>query len=130
LTQQGIENIKQSPARLEAAKKAFKEMDGQIKQNFLVMGQYDMVIIGEAPDDETAARLSLVVGSKGSVRTETMRAFTEEEYRKIIEALPCPYMSQGQGNVCPPGNNVSGQCSRLCKYFGKLLSLKMPLTSS
>ena len=88
LTQQGVENIKQSPARLEAAKKAFKEMGGQIKQSFMVMGQYDMVLIGEAPDDETAAKLSLVVGSKGSVRVETMRAFTEEEYRKIIQALP------------------------------------------
>ena len=88
LTQQGIENIKQSPARLDAAKKVFKEMGGQIKQNYMVMGQYDMVLIGEAPDDETAAKLSLVVGCKGSIRTETMRAFTEAEYRKIIEALP------------------------------------------
>jgi uncharacterized protein with GYD domain len=88
LTQQAIENIKQSPARLEAAKKAFEEMGGEIKQNYMVLGQYDMVLIGEAPDDETAAKLSLVVGSKGSVRTETMRAFTEEEYRKIIQNLP------------------------------------------
>ena len=88
LSQQGIENIKQSPARLEAAKKVFKEMGGEIKQNYLVMGQYDMVLIGEAPDDETAAKLSLVIGSKGSIRTEIMRAFTEEEYRKIIQALP------------------------------------------
>jgi len=88
LTQQGMENIKQSPARLDAAKKAFKAMGAEIKQNYLVMGQYDMVLIGEAPDDETAAKLSLAIGSKGAIHTETMRAFTEEEYRKIIEALP------------------------------------------
>jgi uncharacterized protein with GYD domain len=88
ITQQGMENIKQSPARLDAAKKAFQAMGGEIKQNYMVMGHYDMVLIGEAPNDETAAKLSLVIGSKGAVRTETMRAFTEEEYRKIIEALP------------------------------------------
>ena len=88
LTQQGIENIKQSPTRLEAAKKAFKAMGAEIKQSYMVMGQYDMVLIGEAPDDETAAKLSHAIGSKGSIRTETMRAFTQEEYRKIIEALP------------------------------------------
>jgi uncharacterized protein with GYD domain len=88
LTQQGIENIKQSPARLDAAKKAFKAMGAEIKENYMVMGQYDMVLIGEAPDDETAAKLSLAIGSKGAIHTETMRAFTEEEYRKIIEALP------------------------------------------
>jgi uncharacterized protein with GYD domain len=88
LTQKGIENIKESPARLEAARKAFKALGGNLRENYLVMGQYDMVIVGEAPDDETAAKLSLAIGSKGSVRMETMRAFTEEEYRKIIEALP------------------------------------------
>jgi uncharacterized protein with GYD domain len=88
LTQQGIENIKESPARLEAAKKAFKAMGGDLRENYMVLGQYDMVVIGEAPDDETAAKLSLAIGSKGTIRTETMRAFTEEEYRKIIEALP------------------------------------------
>jgi uncharacterized protein with GYD domain len=88
LTQQGMENIKQSPTRLDAAKKAFKAMGAEIKQNYLVMGQYDMVLIGEAPDDETAAKLSLAIGSKGAIHTETMRAFTEEEYRKIIQALP------------------------------------------
>ncbi|MEJ2723200.1 MAG: GYD domain-containing protein [Deltaproteobacteria bacterium] len=88
LTQKGIENIKESPARLEAARKAFKALGGNLRENYLVMGRYDMVIVGEAPDDETAAKLSLAIGSKGSVRMETMRAFTEEEYRKIIEALP------------------------------------------
>jgi uncharacterized protein with GYD domain len=88
LTQQGMENIKQSPARLQLAKKAFKAMGAKIKQSYVVMGQYDMVVIGEAPDDETAAKLSLAMGSQGMIRTETMRAFTEEEYRKILEALP------------------------------------------
>lgn len=52
------------------------------------MGQYDMIVISEAPDDETAARAALTLGSAGSVRTETFRAFTEDEYRKIIETLP------------------------------------------
>ena len=70
------------------AKKAFKAMGGEMKQFYLVMGQYDMVVIEEAPDDETAAKLSLAIGSQGAIRTETMRAFTEEEYRKIIQALP------------------------------------------
>lgn len=87
-TQKGIENIKESPSRHQRAKEAFKAMGGDLKQMFLVMGQYDLIIISEAPDDETAAKLSLAVGSRGAIRTETMRAFTEEEYRKIVEALP------------------------------------------
>ena len=87
-TQQGIEKIKESPARLDAAKKAFKAMGAELKQWYLVMGQYDAVVITEAPNDEICAKLALIVGSQGAIHTETLRAFTEDEYRKIIAALP------------------------------------------
>ncbi|MGZ9164136.1 MAG: GYD domain-containing protein [Anaerolineales bacterium] len=87
-TQQGAQNIKESPARLDAAKKAFQSMGGELKQWYLVMGQYDAVIVAEAPNDETVAKFTLAVGSLGNVRTETLRAFNEDEYRNIIAALP------------------------------------------
>ncbi len=87
-TQKGVENIKESPARLEAAKAAFKAMGGELKAYYSVMGRYDAVVIAEGPDDETAAKLALAIGSQGNVRTETLRAFTEKEYLKIIAALP------------------------------------------
>ena len=88
LTQQGIENIKESPARLDKAKQAFRAMGGELKEFYLVMGRYDAVLVAEAPDDETAAKLALAIGSAGNIRTETLRAFPEGEYRKIIAALP------------------------------------------
>jgi uncharacterized protein with GYD domain len=87
-TQKGIENVKQSPARLDAAKKAFKAMGAELKEFYLVAGRYDIVIVVEAPDAETIARCALDLASKGNVTTETLRAFTENEYRKIIAALP------------------------------------------
>lgn len=87
-TQAGALKIKESPARIDTARKAFKAMGGDLKQFYLVMGRYDAVVIGEAPDDETAAKLALAIGSQGNIHTETLRAFTEEEYRKIIASLP------------------------------------------
>lgn len=87
-TQQGTENMKEGPGRLDAAKAAFKAMGAELKEFYLVMGQYDAVVIGEAPDDETAAKLALAIGSAGAIRTETLRAFTEDEYRQIVAALP------------------------------------------
>lgn len=87
-TQQGVQNIKESPARLDAAKKAFQAMGAELKQWYLVMGQYDAIVVAEAPNDETVAKLALAIGAQGSIRTETLRAFTEDEYRKIIAALP------------------------------------------
>jgi uncharacterized protein with GYD domain len=87
-TQQGIANIKDSPARLDAAKRAAKAAGGKIHAWYLTMGQYDAVLISEFPDDETGAIFTLGIGSLGNVQTETLKAFTEGEYRKIIGALP------------------------------------------
>lgn len=87
-TQKGIENIKDSPRRLDAAKEAFQAFGGELKEFYLVMGRYDIVIISEAPNDEAVAKASLAITSRGAVQTETIRAFNEGEYRNIIGALP------------------------------------------
>jgi uncharacterized protein with GYD domain len=87
-THEGITKVKESPSRLDAAKKAIEASGGKMKQIYMLMGQYDVAILVEAPDDATVARINLALGSKGSVRTETSRAFSEEEYRKIISKLP------------------------------------------
>ena len=86
-TQQGIEKIKESPSRLDASKKAFEAMGAKVKDFYLVMGQYDTVAVIEAPDDETMSKLALSVGSKGAARTETLRAYTENEFRKIVAGI-------------------------------------------
>ena len=88
LTQEGIENIKDSPMRLDNARRAFQAFGGEMKAFYLVMGQYDAVVISQAPDTMSAAKVSLIVGSAGAVKTETLVAFEESEYREIINALP------------------------------------------
>ena len=62
-------------------------MGAKIKDFYLVTGHYDMVVIVEAPNDETIAKLALIIGAKGTSRTITLRAFTEDEYHKIIDEL-------------------------------------------
>ena len=86
-TQQGMKNIKQGPDRLDDAKQAYKEVGAEIKDFYLTMGQYDAVVVSEAPDDEITAKIALTIGSQGNVQTQTFRAFSESEYRKIISAL-------------------------------------------
>ena len=87
-TEQGIANIKQSPGRLTAAKKALKGVGGRFKDFYLTMGGYDFICVIEAPNDRVAASFALTVGAQGNVRTTTMLAFPEPEYRKIVKALP------------------------------------------
>jgi uncharacterized protein with GYD domain len=87
-TQQGLATIKESPKRLDAARKAFEQAGAKIKEFYLVMGEYDIVIVAEAPNDEAITKTSLMLASKGNIRTRTSRAFTEPEYRKLIDSLP------------------------------------------
>jgi uncharacterized protein with GYD domain len=86
-TQQGISKIKESPKRLDAAKKAAEKAGGKIHGWYLTMGKYDAVLISEFPNDEAGARFMLATGAMGNVTTQTLKAFTEAEYRKIIGDL-------------------------------------------
>jgi uncharacterized protein with GYD domain len=86
-TEKGIQQVKESPRRLDAARKALKDMGGDFKAVFLTMGDYDMVIVCEAPDDAVAARFVLQLGMLGNVRTRTLKAFPEAAYREIIASL-------------------------------------------
>jgi uncharacterized protein with GYD domain len=86
-TDQGIRGVKESPRRLDTAKKALKDMGGEFKSVFLTLGDYDLVLIYEAPDDAVAARFNLQLGMQGNIRTRTMKAFPEAAYREIITSL-------------------------------------------
>jgi len=87
-TSQGIAKVKDSPARLDTARKAAQSMGGKIHAWYLTMGKYDAVLIAEFPSDDVCAKFMLSVSSLGNVTTQTLKAFSEDEYRKIIASLP------------------------------------------
>ncbi|MBE0478599.1 GYD domain-containing protein [Candidatus Aerophobetes bacterium] len=87
-TAQGIKNIKESSRRVEAARKTFKDMGVEMKSFYSAMGRYDTVVIVEAPDDETMAKALFAIGSLGNIRSETLRVFPEDEFRKIVAKIP------------------------------------------
>jgi uncharacterized protein with GYD domain len=87
-TQKGIESIKDSPARLDAVKKNIAAAGGKLIAFYLTMGRYDAIVVSEFPDDETAARFALAGGSQGYIRSETLRAFSEDQFRKVVASLP------------------------------------------
>jgi len=87
-TEQGVKDIKGAPARIEAAIKAAEGMGGRVLGIYIVMGEYDLVAVSEAPSDEVAATVSLALSSLGNVRTTTLRAFTKVEFAEIVRKLP------------------------------------------
>lgn len=84
----GVQNIAHSPERLDDAKELAASLDGEFKHFFLTFGEYDIVAVTEFPDDETAAQFALGVASEGAVSTETLKAFSEDEYREVIAGIP------------------------------------------
>ena len=86
-TAQGIAKIKDSPKRLDAARKLAKKLGAKLGDFYMTIGKHDMLVHLDAPDDATVAKFVLSLASAGSVRTTTLKAFAETEYRKIMAAL-------------------------------------------
>jgi uncharacterized protein with GYD domain len=86
-TDQGIRNVSEGPKRMETAKAMLKDMGGEAKSVYLTMGQYDMVVTYDAPDDAVAARFTLMLGKTGNVRSVSMKAFPEQAYHQIVASL-------------------------------------------
>ncbi|HLB61920.1 MAG TPA: GYD domain-containing protein [Actinomycetota bacterium] len=83
-TDQGIKNFRETVSRAEAAKGAAAKLGGSIKDIYWTVGQYDIVVVADFPDDETATAFLLQLGSLGNVRTSTMRAYSAEEMARIV----------------------------------------------
>ena len=87
-TEQGVRNAKDTAKRAQAAREAWEKAGGRFIGIWWTLGQYDGVVIHEAPDDETATRLLIATGMVGNIRTNTMRAFGEDEIESLLQGLP------------------------------------------
>ena len=87
-TEQGIKSIKESPRRVDGVRMLAEKLDGKMGDLYLTMGAYDIVAISEFPDAEAAAKFALALGSMGNVRTTTLQAFDEAQFRDIVSNLP------------------------------------------
>ena len=86
-TDQGIKNVKGTVERTDDVAKLAEKHGGRLVQSYWTVGPYDLVAIGEAPDDESATAFALELGSVGNVRTTTMRAYDREEMSGIVQRL-------------------------------------------
>ncbi|MGH6719795.1 MAG: GYD domain-containing protein [Alphaproteobacteria bacterium] len=86
-TDQGIKTVKESPKRADVARAIAKKLGCELRKFYMTIGSYDMIAIIEAPDDESVAKFLLSIGGAGNVRTTTLKAFSEESYRRIVGSL-------------------------------------------
>lgn len=86
-TADGIKAINEAPSRVDRAKALLRKLGGEMKAFYLTMGSYDLVVVYELPDDQAAATFALMVGQVGAVRTTTLKAFSEAQYRDLVKSL-------------------------------------------
>ncbi len=86
-TDQGIRNVKDTVKRGDAAIGEAEKMGIKIIEEFWAMGAYDVVVLFDAPDDETMTAFSPKIGSLGNVRTQTMRVFRRDEMERILAKI-------------------------------------------
>lgn len=87
-TDQGAREVKNTVQRSRAAREAFAAMGVNAREWFFTLGQYDVVLTVEAPDDETLTRAVLALATKGAMRTSTLKAFGEKDMEEIIKTIP------------------------------------------
>jgi len=88
LTAKGLADIKNAPARYQAVAKGIEAAGGKVLSFHATTGAYDYVMVAEAPSDESAALMSLATAAQGYVTTQTLRAFTPEEFAGLVSQLP------------------------------------------
>jgi uncharacterized protein with GYD domain len=86
-TDQGIRNIKDTVKRGDAAMAEAQKLGMKITEEFWTMGAYDVVVMFDAPNDETMSAFMLKIGSLGNVKGQTLRAFRREEMENILAKI-------------------------------------------
>lgn len=86
-TEQGVHDVINTGKRAADFRSSIKAAGGSVKNIYWTMGRYDGVIVFEAPDDATAAAVIMGGCAKGNVRSETLRAFTEDEIEAVLDKI-------------------------------------------
>src|SRR5262249_21700105 len=87
-TEKGIRAVKDAPKRSKAAKELAKKLGGELKQVYLTSGEHDLILIGESESGDNVAKFALATGALENVRTSRERAWSEQEWHKLISELP------------------------------------------
>ena len=88
LTDQGIRNVKETTKRAKNFREMAEKAGVKVKEILWTMGRYDLVLVVDAPNDETMTRLALALGMLGNAKTETLKAFSAQEMDQVLKRLP------------------------------------------
>jgi uncharacterized protein with GYD domain len=88
LTDEGRKTLKARPERLKDVNTEVEEMGARVKAQYAVLGGYDFVNVIEAPSNEVMARISMELGSRGTIKVTTLPGMPIEEFLNNMLANP------------------------------------------
>jgi uncharacterized protein with GYD domain len=84
LTPEGVQTLKNNPSRVSEVNKEVEQLGVKVKEQWATLGQYDFITVVEAPDDKTMAKVSVELGSRGTMSSQTLSAMPTEELAKAL----------------------------------------------
>ena len=80
LTPEGVQTVKNNPSRIREVNREIEQLGATVKAQWAVLGRFDFVNIVEAPDEQTMARVSLELGSRGTAKYESLVAIPIDDF--------------------------------------------------
>jgi len=80
LTPEGVQTLKNNPARINEVNREVEQLGASVKAQWATLGHFDFVNVVEAPDEQTMARVSLELGSRGTAKYETLPAIPVDDF--------------------------------------------------
>jgi uncharacterized protein with GYD domain len=84
LTPEGVQTLKNNPTRVQEVNKEVEQLGVKVKEQWATLGRYDFITVVEAPDDQTMAKVSVELGSRGTMSSQTMPAMPTEDLAKAL----------------------------------------------
>ena len=84
LTSEGVQTLKNNPSRVQEVNKEVEQLGVKVKDQWATLGQYDFITIVEAPYDQTMAKVSVELGSRGTMNSQTLAAIPAEEFASSL----------------------------------------------
>jgi uncharacterized protein with GYD domain len=79
LTADGIRTLKNNPGRVAEVNQEVEQIGAKVVAQYATLGQYDFITVVEAPDEKTMAKVSVELGSRGTMTSQTLAAMPAEE---------------------------------------------------
>ena len=84
LTPEGVQTLKNNPGRVGEVNKEVEQLGVKVKEQLATLGQFDFITVVEAQDDQTMAKVSIELGSRGTMSSQTLAAMPAEDLAKAL----------------------------------------------